>query len=193
MKLVVCFVFFAFVGNSLALQCYSCLPSSASECTTKTTCTFGQIYCRTDTVLLLGSGSKSCSSTCTPSSGITSSTTCCQTDLCNGPSQEVPTVPPFQCYSCKDSASSYCPKIATCGYREKYCYSTKGTTLGVTTYTKDCSDTCTISFEDKDIGRLAGASTTCCQDNLCNAGAGETVKISTVALLLAVLAVLVAH
>eukprot|EP00118_Oscarella_pearsei_P026454 m.309932 g.309932 ORF g.309932 m.309932 type:complete len:201 (+) comp48599_c0_seq1:450-1052(+) len=199
MKRVACFVFLAFVGNSLAFQCYSCVGSNASACTTKTTCFSGQTYCRTDKATALGVSTytKSCESTCTESSGGISGLTrasrsCCQTSLCNLDNSQPTKAPAFQCYSCVGSSLSKCTaktgKIA-CNADETYCYSTKATALGLSAYTKDCAATCTESSGG--IGSLAGASTTCCQDTLCNAGA--TVKVSIMALLLAVLTALVVH
>ncbi|XP_018430601.1 PREDICTED: lymphocyte antigen 6E-like [Nanorana parkeri] len=82
------------IGTAYSLQCYTCsLQSSNSNCQTATNCASGEIQCET----IVGSASaggysatvitKSCSSSCTPStygtSGASASTSCCSTDLCN--------------------------------------------------------------------------------------------------------------
>ncbi|XP_069478460.1 secreted Ly-6/uPAR domain-containing protein 2-like [Ambystoma mexicanum] len=78
-------------ANAHSLKCYTCAETTnIAGCSTTTTCPSGSAYCRTveATASGLRTISKSCAAACaeitTSVGGVTSSTRCCSTDLCNG-------------------------------------------------------------------------------------------------------------
>ncbi|XP_073421508.1 lymphocyte antigen 6E-like isoform X1 [Dendrobates tinctorius] len=82
-------------ATAYSLKCYVCTAaSSSSNCQTAANCTNGETYCRTVEAsagvgaISVTSITKSCALSCTPSSsgisGVSASTSCCTTDLCNG-------------------------------------------------------------------------------------------------------------
>ena len=129
---------------------------------------------------------------------------CCNTDNCNGDFASIPAGgggggdnPPeetFQCYSCATSYSDSCSNKVDCTVTNPTCYRTKTDSIKVlgigadATYTYGCStkDQCAAQQTAADASSLI--STTCCDTTLCNAGA--TVKVSIVAMLVAVLVAL---
>ncbi|XP_069478105.1 lymphocyte antigen 6E-like isoform X4 [Ambystoma mexicanum] len=79
------------VGTAHTLQCYSCdFTINISACSTTATCPPGSAYCARMNVTSGGESSygRGCKETCTESTitaeGVTTSTKCCSTDLCNG-------------------------------------------------------------------------------------------------------------
>ncbi|XP_072269360.1 ly6/PLAUR domain-containing protein 2-like [Pyxicephalus adspersus] len=82
------------MGTAYSLECYTCANiASSSNCNTKTNCTSGWNYCRTDVTsasvgISVTTITKTCALSCTASTasvpGVGSvSTSCCSTDLCN--------------------------------------------------------------------------------------------------------------
>ncbi|XP_078541502.1 secreted Ly-6/uPAR-related protein 1-like isoform X2 [Lissotriton helveticus] len=79
------------VGTGDALKCYTCsLATSNSDCTVEQCSSYYDSYCQS--IYASGSGTsymtKSCASSCTAGTytvlGVTTKTTCCSSDLCNG-------------------------------------------------------------------------------------------------------------
>ncbi|KAE8599821.1 hypothetical protein XENTR_v10017340 [Xenopus tropicalis] len=82
------------IGTAVSLTCYTCSGQSTNtNCMTATNCTASQTYCKTS-VIAGGIGSlsaatitKSCESICTSVSlsaiVVSTSVSCCSTDLCN--------------------------------------------------------------------------------------------------------------
>ncbi|XP_065099902.1 ly6/PLAUR domain-containing protein 2-like isoform X1 [Paramisgurnus dabryanus] len=86
---------FIFITGAHSLKCYECTSMGSGSCEAKEkTCTNGETKCSsTTTKTVLGSiktsvTTKSCASICENDSkemgGVTTSTKCCDTDLCNG-------------------------------------------------------------------------------------------------------------
>ncbi|XP_069478091.1 toxin S6C6-like isoform X2 [Ambystoma mexicanum] len=79
------------LGTAHSLQCYTCTAvTNNADCRTTTTCSTEESYCFKihSTVGEITSIFKGCEATCTEVStsvrGISTSTNCCSTDLCNG-------------------------------------------------------------------------------------------------------------
>ncbi|XP_044129530.1 ly6/PLAUR domain-containing protein 2-like [Bufo gargarizans] len=81
-------------ATALSLQCYTCVSESSNDdCLAEGYCTIGDTYCQTSVASVTIAGisfsniNKDCASLCSPSStnilGISSSVSCCSTDLCN--------------------------------------------------------------------------------------------------------------
>ncbi|XP_004919284.1 ly6/PLAUR domain-containing protein 2-like [Xenopus tropicalis] len=73
-------------GSALSLKCYTCTSQSTNaNCKTEGSCNIYEVFCRTNVVSSTTgiSITKSCATSCAPSSVETNTVACCSTDLCN--------------------------------------------------------------------------------------------------------------
>ena len=114
------------------------------------------------------------------------STTLAQTT--QAPTTQAPTTQaPFMCYTCiKETCDE--SDLAPCLLDNAVCQTTTITTPkvgiidSITTYTHSCTTKSLCTASDSSLSK-----TTCCDTSECNKSAGATVKVSIVAMLVAVL------
>ena len=213
MKLIV-LTLLALVSKTQALSCYQCSQTgnlgscpldgsglSGSECPSvgveAKVCVAASITGSPAGDII----SRSCAPACTAGkatlAGVTTETKCCSTDNCNGDFASIPAGggggdnpteapnPPeekFQCYNCGSKTCTE-SQVEDCDDGDVCITTTVSVPLLGTGYTRGCiaKAACTET-------NIGGFGTKCCDTSLCNAGA--TVKVSIVAMLVAVLVAL---
>ncbi|XP_067280291.1 ly6/PLAUR domain-containing protein 2-like [Pseudorasbora parva] len=172
------FLLFVLFTAGHSLDCYECMSLTGSCANqTVTTCPSGFSQCESSIVTQVGEISsiskyKACTADCLSMSmniGITRTTTsCCNTNLCNAQDAPDPGLTGKKCYYCDGQS---CSKTMGCSGIEDRCIKATGTIENQSVVLKGCvsKSICNDTTLIKNVESIS-----CCEGNLCNGAQSVT-------------------
>ncbi|XDV31173.1 hypothetical protein PO909_033925 [Leuciscus waleckii] len=175
------FLLFILFTAGHSLSCYECMGLTGSCANqTATTCPAGSSKCESSTAVtqvgditskVMGKG---CVPVCQSGSlnlgYVRAITSCCNTDLCNGPDPPDPSNVPNgkKCYTCDEKG---CSKTLSCSGDEDRCITATGNVDGQSFVVKGCvsKNLCDTTSSVKNVQSIS-----CCDGNLCNGAQSVT-------------------